>query len=131
MNAVIRWNPLREMEDIQRRMSSLWEGGPFRRSNLTNGEENITVPEWAPLVDVIEDEKEYVIKVELPEVKRDDVEVTVENDMLFGMTHQFFSSDKHLAMIATVFTADGFAVKTGVLKFGQITLARGLCWRAR
>lgn len=82
MNTLIRWNPFREMEDIQRRMSSLWEGTPFRRSNLTNGEENISVPEWAPLVDVIEDEKEYLIKVELPEVQKDDVKVTVENGTL-------------------------------------------------
>jgi HSP20 family protein len=82
MNTLIRWNPFKEMEDIQRRMSSLWEGNLLRRSNLTNGEENITVPEWAPLVDVIEDEKEYIIKAELPEVQKDDVKVTVENGTL-------------------------------------------------
>jgi HSP20 family protein len=82
MNTVIRWNPFKEMEDIQRRMSSLWEGSLLHRGNLTNGEENITVPEWAPLVDVIEDEKEYLIKVELPEVQKDDVKVTVENGTL-------------------------------------------------
>lgn len=82
MNKVIRWNPFREMEDITRRMSSLLEGGHFRRSELTHGEENITVPEWAPLVDVIEDEKEYLVKIELPEVHKDDVKVTVENGTL-------------------------------------------------
>jgi HSP20 family protein len=82
MNTLIRWNPFREMEDIQRRMSSLWEGNLLRRNNLTNGEENITVPEWAPVVDIIEDESEYLIKVELPEVQKDDVKVTVENGTL-------------------------------------------------
>jgi len=82
MNTLIRWNPFREMDEIQRRMSSLLEGNLLRRGNLTNGEENITVPEWAPLVDVIEDEKEYLIKVELPEVHKDDVKVTVENGTL-------------------------------------------------
>jgi HSP20 family protein len=82
MNTLIRWNPFREMDEIQRRMSSLLEGNLLRRGNLTNGEENITVPEWAPLVDVIEDEKEYLIKVELPEVHKDDVKVTVENGAL-------------------------------------------------
>jgi len=82
MNKVIRWNPFREMEDIQRRMSSLFEGNLLRRSNLTNGEESITVPEWAPVVDIIEDESEYLIKVELPEVQKDDVKVTVENGTL-------------------------------------------------
>ncbi|HEV2456029.1 MAG TPA: Hsp20/alpha crystallin family protein [Verrucomicrobiae bacterium] len=82
MSTLMRWNPFREMDEIQRRMSSLLEGDLLRRSNLTAGEENITVPEWAPLVDVIEDDKEYLIKVELPEVQKEDVKVTVENGTL-------------------------------------------------
>jgi len=40
------------------------------------------VPEWAPLVDIAEDDKEYLIKVELPEVQKDDVKVTVESGTL-------------------------------------------------
>ena len=38
-------------------------------------EESITVAEWAPLVDITEDDKEYTIKTELPEVKKEDVKV--------------------------------------------------------
>jgi HSP20 family protein len=55
-----------------------------RRSGgtLTPQDENITVPEWAPLVDIVEDDKEYLIKVELPEVQKNDVKVTVENGTL-------------------------------------------------
>lgn len=82
MNTVTRWNPFRELEDVQRRMSSLLDWSPFRRGNLTVEDENITVPEWAPLVDIAEDEKEYLIKVELPEVQKDDVRVTVESGTL-------------------------------------------------
>jgi len=82
MNSVTRWNPFRELEDVQRRMSSLLDWSPFRRSNLTAEDENISVPEWAPLVDIAEDEKEYLIKVELPEVQKDDVKVTVESGTL-------------------------------------------------
>jgi HSP20 family protein len=82
MNGLIRWNPFREMEDLQRRMDSLFERSPFRRGHLTADEENISVPEWAPLVDIAEDEKEYLIKVELPEVQKDDVNVTVEGGTL-------------------------------------------------
>ncbi len=82
MNALTRWNPFREMEDVQRRMSSLLDWSPFRRSNLTADEESITVPEWAPLVDIVEDDKEYLIKVELPEIQKDDVQVTVESGTL-------------------------------------------------
>jgi HSP20 family protein len=42
----------------------------------------MTVTEWAPSVDIIEDEKEYLVKADLPEVKKEDVKVTVENDVL-------------------------------------------------
>ena len=82
MNALTRWNPFREMEDVQRRMSSLLDWSPFRRGNLIADEENITVPEWVPLVDIAEDDKEYLIKVELPEVQKDDVKITVESGTL-------------------------------------------------
>jgi HSP20 family protein len=70
------------MEEAQRRMSSLFDWTPFRRGNLTTEDENITVPEWAPLVDIAEDDKEYLLKVELPEVQKDDVKVTVESGTL-------------------------------------------------
>ena len=42
----------------------------------------MTVPEWSPAVDIIEDDKEYLIKVELPEIQKDDVKVTVESGTL-------------------------------------------------
>jgi len=87
MNSLTRWNPLREMDDVQRRLSSLsslfdWSPTIYRRGGMTADDENITVPEWTPLVDVAEDDKEYLIKVELPEVKKEDVKVTVENGTL-------------------------------------------------
>jgi HSP20 family protein len=34
------------------------------------------------VVDIIEDETEYLIKVDLPEIKREEIKVTVENDVL-------------------------------------------------
>ena len=53
-----------------------------RRGLGTRKEESITVAEWAPLVDITEDDKEYVIKTELPEIKKEDVKVGVENGLL-------------------------------------------------
>jgi HSP20 family protein len=70
------------MEDLQKRLSSVFDLTPFRGSALTTDEQNKTLAEWAPAVDVIEDDKEYLIKVELPEVHKDDVNVTVENGTL-------------------------------------------------
>ena len=70
------------MEDLQRRLSSVFDLAPFRGNALTTDEQSRTLAEWAPAVDVIEDDKEYLIKVELPEVHKDDVKVTVENGNL-------------------------------------------------
>jgi HSP20 family protein len=73
-----RWEPLQEMEEFQNRLSTFF-GRPQRRGN---GREEITLPEWTPLADITEDEKEYLIKAELPEMKKEDVKVTVENGVL-------------------------------------------------
>jgi HSP20 family protein len=82
MNAMTRWDPLREMGELQRRLASVFDLAPSRRNSLTTDEENMTVPEWAPAVDIIEDDKEYLIKVELPEIQKDAVKVTVEGGTL-------------------------------------------------
>lgn len=74
-----RSNPFREMERMQREMDRLFNGGLTR---FTRGEEAMTITEWSPSVDISEDDKEFVVKAELPEVKKDDVKVTVEDDVL-------------------------------------------------
>jgi HSP20 family protein len=80
INTLTRFEPLREMEDFQNRLSTFF-GRPLRRPN-GHGREEITLADWTPLADITEDEKEYLIKAELPEVKREDVKVTVENGVL-------------------------------------------------
>ena len=80
MNAITRWDPVREMEDFSNRLSSFFGRTPVRREN--GQEESITVAEWAPAVDVTEDDKEYLITAELPEVKKEDVKVSVQKGVL-------------------------------------------------
>src|SRR5437899_12435770 len=80
MNTLTKWNPFKEMEDLENRLSTLFGRAPVRRGN--GEEEFITMTEWAPLVDITEDDKEYLIKAELPEVKKDDVKVALENGVL-------------------------------------------------
>jgi HSP20 family protein len=50
----------------------------------TNGEkkEAITVTEWSPLVDITEDEKEYLVKAELPEMKKEAIKINLHDDVL-------------------------------------------------
>src|SRR5437762_11514477 len=79
MTTLTRWEPLREMDDLQSRLCTLLGRTPVRRGS---GQESITLPEWTPLADITEDDMEYVIKAELPELRREDVKVTVENGVL-------------------------------------------------
>ena len=79
-----RWNPFREMDDLQTRLYGLLNPG-FARQPLTGEGENqetLSVCQWAPLVDISEDDKQYAIKAEIPEVRKEDVKVTLENGVL-------------------------------------------------
>ena len=79
-----RWNPLKEMDELHNRLNSLISSAFGRVPMRSTGdqEENLTLTEWAPLVDITEDEKEYLIKAELPEVRKEDLSVVVENGIL-------------------------------------------------
>ena len=77
MSSLTRWNPFREMENLHDRLSTL-----LRPHRGDGSDESLTASEWTPLVDIVEDDQEYVIKAELPEMKRDDIKVTVENGHL-------------------------------------------------
>ncbi|MDF0650616.1 MAG: Hsp20/alpha crystallin family protein [Nitrospira sp. LK70] len=74
-----RWNPFKELEEMEKRLSSF-----FGRTPVSTGDkkEAITVAEWSPLVDISEDEKEYVIKAEVPEMKKEEIKINVQDDVL-------------------------------------------------
>ena len=80
MNAITRWDPFKELDELQNRLSTLFGRAPIRKNGAKD--EALAVAEWAPMVDVVEDDNEYLIKAELPEVKKDDVKVTVQDDVL-------------------------------------------------
>jgi HSP20 family protein len=93
MNAITRWDPVKEMEEMHNRLSNLFGRTPAR---LGEGkEESIAVAEWAPLVDITEDDKEYIIKTELPEVKKEDVKVSVENGLLTIVGERKFEKEEN------------------------------------
>jgi len=80
MNSLIRFDPFKEMEELQNRFSKLFGVTPSR---FGNGEkELIAASEWSPSVDICEDDKEWLVEADLPDVKKEDVKVTVENGVL-------------------------------------------------
>ena len=88
MNALTRWNQLKELEALRHGLGSLLD-----RSPAQGQEEPMAVAEWSPLVDISEDDKEYLIKAELPEVKKEDVKVTAENGTLTIMGERRYEKE--------------------------------------
>lgn len=69
-----RWEPFREMDELFKGFGPLLGRMPGR---MGEGPE-----EFMPLADIVEKEKEYLIKIDLPEVPKDDVKVTFEDGVL-------------------------------------------------
>jgi HSP20 family protein len=82
MNTLTQWNPMRELEDFQSRILSAFNPDWSRRSGDGQNSRSSSSVAWMPLVDIAEDDSEYLITSELPEVKKEDVKVTVENGVL-------------------------------------------------
>lgn len=80
MNAVTRWNPIRELDNLHDRVLRAL----YRRSDTQDedGMQSLTAAEWSPVVDIVEDDKEYLIKAELPEVPKEDVKITLDNGVV-------------------------------------------------
>jgi HSP20 family protein len=74
--ALIKWEPLREIEDLFDRYTKAM-GWPASR-----GQELINTGDWTPRVDISETDNEFMIKAEIPEVNKEDVKVSVENGVL-------------------------------------------------
>lgn len=74
--ALVKWDPWREIEDVFDRYSR--RGGSPRSGN----QEVIATGDWTPRVDISETDQEFIIKAEIPEVKKEDVKVTVDNGVL-------------------------------------------------
>ena len=74
-----RWNPFKDREEWESRVATMLG---TREAPGHGGKEALTVAQWSPLVDITEDEKEYLIKAELPDMKKEDVRLTVENEVL-------------------------------------------------
>src|SRR5438445_3980678 len=92
MNALTRWNQLKQLEALQHGLGSLFSRSPAQWAE--GQEETLAVAEWAPLVDISEDDKEYLIKAELPEVKKEDVKVTAEAGTLTIMGERKFEKEE-------------------------------------
>jgi HSP20 family protein len=74
--SLIRWEPF-GTDDLFDRLPSLL--GRWPRMSTGNGGPTM---KWSPSVDISETDNEYLIRAELPAVKKEDVHVTFEDGML-------------------------------------------------
>ena len=76
--AMQRFDPFREFATLQDRMNRLFGDAYLRRDDDVTAQGN-----WLPPVDIYETDKhDFVVKAELPDMTREDIEVTVENNVL-------------------------------------------------
>lgn len=71
---ITSWYPFREMDDFFRSYNRALTSGTQSEGQLTAS--------WRPTVDITENDDEFLIKAELPEVNKDEIEVNVSNGVL-------------------------------------------------
>jgi HSP20 family protein len=74
---VIKWEPFRDVDDV---FDRFFAESMRRWPRL--GAATQQPREWAPAADVSETDGEYMIKAELPEVRKEDVSITVQDGVL-------------------------------------------------
>lgn len=79
MSTLTLWNPFKELDEVQNRLNTFLGGFPNRFP--MNGDA-LKLNTWSPDVDIIEDDHEFLVKADLPEMKKEDVKVVVENGTL-------------------------------------------------
>lgn len=92
-NSLSRWDPFREMADLHTRLTTILNRPSNQQTNGDGNRESLTVAEWAPVVDIVEDDKEYLIQLEIPGIRKEDVKVAVDNGVLAITGERKFEKD--------------------------------------
>ena len=79
--AIQRWDPLREMSEVQHRINRLFDDA-FSRSTGQDATDPGGQPAWKPSTDLIEEGDRYLLRADLPGVAASDVEVRIEDGTL-------------------------------------------------
>jgi HSP20 family protein len=73
--ALIRWEPVREMDTLQSEMNRLFDGFFGSRPDGTGRR-------WIPAMDLVESETDFVLRADLPGLKEEDVVIEVKDNVL-------------------------------------------------
>lgn len=88
--AITRWDPFRDVLALQNRMNSL-----FQEYNRNQGENDaLSTAAFVPPVDIYEDEHKIVLKLEVPGMKEDDLNIQLENNLLTVRGERKFDTEE-------------------------------------
>src|SRR5258705_13215705 len=76
--SIVRYDPFRDLRSLQEEVNRLFS------TNLTRsfGDESIGRGAWNPSVDIYENKEQIVLEAELPGMKQEDFDLSVENNVI-------------------------------------------------
>lgn len=75
---MIKYDPFRELRSLQDEVNRLFSSSFSRR----DGDNELMRGAWSPQVDIFENKNEIVLEAELPGMKPEDVNISIENNVL-------------------------------------------------
>lgn len=76
---LIRWNPMRDMFGMQRRLNHFMDDFFYPKRNIQTDD---TLWQWNPNVDIYDKDDHIVLKAELPGIEKDHIEIDVKDRVL-------------------------------------------------
>ncbi len=74
------WDPWKEYSDLENRIRRVFEGKFV--SIYPSEKEELETGAWSPTVDVIEQDGSYVVKADIPGVKKEDIDIDIKDRIL-------------------------------------------------
>ena len=74
--AIVRWDPVRELDSLQSDMNRLFDG--FFQGRAGNGGGR----RWIPAMDLVETDEHLVLRGDLPGLSEEDVEIEIKDNVL-------------------------------------------------
>src|SRR5262245_45008297 len=76
------WDPFAELREMSDRLNRVFATDPFGLAGRRSEDQPLAGVDFAPQTNISETDNAYLIKLDLPEVKKEDVTVSVENGLL-------------------------------------------------
>lgn len=92
-----QWNPLQDLMVLQDRMNRLFEDATQRRTQAgTTASDEFERADWTPPSDIYETESGYLIAMDLPGIKREELQIDIdENRLIVKGTREVAESRQH------------------------------------